>query len=343
VPANAAPNFGDYIDIASDDRSIFAVWSDARDGGPDVLFARQDDRQLLAVSGTSTGQGSPLAESIETASAPEVHASDVWAADLSGSGVSWFLANEAEVVLDPNSFPATETDAAVSMIALALLGTPAEEAGVFQAGGASIAGTVLCSSSLGVVSGTFTTVRTDPHAIDLDLHATSDGGLSGATILAPALLTLAAEPAGGGLIEIAGTLVLPTTLGSLEFTITGTITLTGDPMGTLPSPLSITSTIDRAGDASVSLHARTRVETGTATAVPELPLGSNPPPVAALSLYAATGRRVRDLETRRFAAGRSVTRVEAADGAGRPLAAGAYFVRLEGPGVRASAKLVVLP
>ena len=55
VPSNIAPNFGDYIECISDDRSVFAVWSDARAGDPDVIFGRMDDYQTLATNGNFGG------------------------------------------------------------------------------------------------------------------------------------------------------------------------------------------------------------------------------------------------------------------------------------------------
>ncbi|MBD3161657.1 MAG: hypothetical protein GF346_05375, partial [Candidatus Eisenbacteria bacterium] len=116
VPANIAPNFGDYVEMTSDDRSVFAVWSDARLGDPDVLFGRIDDRQVLAVTADVPGGREELA----------------------GTGTAWFMPNEAELRISPDPDLAADPLLAVPSLALAAFATPAETDGLWQLAGEAL-------------------------------------------------------------------------------------------------------------------------------------------------------------------------------------------------------------
>jgi len=65
VPADFIPAFGDYLDVVTDARSLWAAWPDARDGDPDVFVARIDDVRPIEVDGGANGRWYPVADAIE--------------------------------------------------------------------------------------------------------------------------------------------------------------------------------------------------------------------------------------------------------------------------------------
>jgi len=348
VPANMTPNFGDYNELACDDRSVFAVWADARAGGPDVYVARFDDRHELAVTGELSGGRTTV----------------------NGDGVSWFIPNEAEVVVDPEPVFDSPAQLAVSSVAMGALAAPPEQDGLFQLAGENLSGLVTLTAPEGTVQGGFTLLRTGPSTIDLDFEATSSAGHGGLAFEPEWTTEATLYDAGPGGVTITGTVTMTEPGGSIDFVLTGMLTFEGAPDGRLPDPQILQQSARREeGGGSLVIHTRTHMESGAILSeVPHLVLGDNPVPQAvvrarpnplqadtrvhyrlsrpltgSIAIYSTDGRLVRMLHEGRLEAGEHEIAFDGRDGAGRRLAAGGYFVRLSTDQVTASGKLLVLP
>lgn len=345
VPANIAPNFGDYIELTSDDRSVFGIWSDARGGGPDVYIGRFDDRHLLAVTGN-------LGEN---------------RTQFSANGTAWFIPNEAEFVASP----APQLDALpqllVAGLGQGLLATPPETPGVFQMAAEAISGEVSLSSSQGRIDGTFAISRTGEGSLSYEFTATSSPELGQIVFLPAGRIQATLVPAGPGAVNIFGTATMSRLIGTLTFSLGGTLHLDGAPGQTLPANQSIDLTLGATTSPDLTVHTRTVVVDGVTVDVEPLVAGANPPPLATIRatpnpidattrvvftlthaaqgtvrVYSVDGRVVRNLAAGRFEPGQHDIPFDGKDDAGRRLPAGGYFLRLDTDMVRAAAKLRVV-
>lgn len=349
VPSEISPNFGDYVDVTIDDRSLYAVWSDARNGDPDVVFSRYDDRHTMSVSG-------------DVASTP---------VPVSGDGVAWFMPNEAEFT-DPTS-PTLDTTAQMTIpgLMLGFLATPAESEGAWQLGNGGLTASLTLSSDEGSVVGTATITETGDMELDMSFDVDADASLNGLGLLSSWTADVTLNPSTPNFVQVGGTVTMGRLLGPLEFTVTGTITLDGAHGTTFPSTQTLDHQASLTTDADgLTLHTRTLVEDAGVVAVeepaivaganpfPDFRISASPNPIVATSevtydidrdthgtiaVYAATGRQVRVVAEGAFEKGRHSFAFDGRDDAGRRLAPGAYFVRLTTPVARAAKKVVVIP
>lgn len=342
VPANIAPNFGDYVETICDDRSVFSVWSDARNGDPDVVFGRIDDVQTLAVD-AGFGAGPAAVE-----------------------GVAWFIPNEAEITASPAPNMTSNAELLVPATALALLGTPQETNGIFQIGEDDISGTLELGSDLGPVRGTFAISRTGDNDLDFAFTATSGGDLLTANLGRTIALDVTLAGDGPGRVQIFGTASLTDAFTPpLVFTVTGTVELGSS--ASLPANQRVTMEGSYVPGPNLKLHTRTRVQDALIVEVPTPELGSNPPPLAIVRaqpnpwqpgsrvtfelshqatgwvrVYTAEGRAVRQLAQGTFEPGFHEFAFDGKDDEGRDLPNGGYFLRFESDVVSAAGKLVMI-
>ncbi len=345
VPANIAPNFGDYIELTSDDRSVFGIWSDARGGGPDVWTSRSDDRNLLAVSGT-LAQGRT---------------------SFSGEGSAWFIPNEAEFTVSPAPQVDSQAQLVIASFGQALLATPPETNGLFQVAGEALHGEVSMSSNEGAVTGTFQVSRTGANDLDFQLSAVSSAGLAGVQFLPNWAIEATLIPAGPGSVNFFGSATMNRLVGPLIFTFGGSIYLDGAPGAILAANQSFDVRAVLAAGSALTLHTRTTVVDGVTVDVEPLPLGSNPPPLATvratpnpmdattkivftmthagsgtLRVYSIDGRVVRTLATGRFEPGSHELPFDGRDDRGKKLPIGGYFLRLDTDVFHVAGKLFVI-
>lgn len=342
VPSNISPNFGDYVETICDDRSVFSVWSDARNGDPDVVFGRIDDVQTLAVdAGFGTGP------------------SDV-------EGVAWFIPNEAEITASPAPSMSSNAELLVPATALALLATPQETNGIFQIGGDDLSGSLELGSSLGPVRGTFAISRTGDNDLDFAFTATSGGELLNETLGRTIAVDVTVANDTPGTLRIYGTASLSDLFTPpLVFTVTGTVQLGSG--ASLPANQRLIEAGSYIPGPNLTLHTRTRVQDALVVEVPVPELGSNPPPLAIVRsqpnpwqpdsrvtfelshqstgwvrVYSSDGRVVRHLTEGTFEPGFHEIAFDGKDDQGRDLPAGGYFLRLESDAVSAAGKLVMV-
>jgi hypothetical protein len=345
VPANIAPNFGDYIEMTSDDRSVFAVWSDAREGGPDVLFGRYDDRFSLAVTADVSEAENPV----------------------SGGGTAWFIPNEAEFTITPDPAIDTEAQLLVASVGMGLLATPRETDGVWQIGGEALSGEMTLSSSFGSVNGTFSLVRTGDGTIDFDFTSISYSGLADVVLLPLWSIDATLVDGGPGQVNIFGKATMSNFLGTVPFILGGTIHLDGNPAGVLLANQEINQTARLTMDDGITLHTRTLVEDGVTVDVEPMVLGANLPPLAtvraspnplepstqiaytltheatgSIRIYDLGGRAVRTIAEGRLEPGEHRIPFDGRDDAGRPIAAGGYFIKMQTDRVNVGGKLFVV-
>lgn len=343
VPANIAPNFGDYIELTSDEHSIFGIWSDGRGGGPDVYVGRFDDRFDLAVSG-STGQ---------TSSA------------FQGAGAAWYVPNETEFTVDPAPALASPAEAMVGALGLGTLATPQETNGIFQLAGEALHGQVTMSSSQGNVVGTFSIARNGLSGMNLQYSAYSTG-LDGIVFLPDSRIQATLVPDGTGKVGIFGTVRMNRMVGALVFSLSGSITFDGNTGGILAANQTLDETVRTTTGAALTLHTRTSVIDGVTVDIPEVSAGTNPPPLGtvratpnplepttkiaytlttagegSIRIYSVDGRCVRTIATGHFDAGQNSYAFDGRDDQGRKLAVGGYFIRLETDKVKVAGKLFV--
>lgn len=345
VPANISPNFGDYIEMTSDDRSVFAVWSDAREGGPDVIFGRYDDRHLLAVTGEVGGSRT----------------------EITGDGTAWFIPNEAEIVIDPDPDLESQAELLVPSLAMGLLATPQETNGIWQLSGEELSGHVTLSSSLGDVGGAFSIARSGDNTIDFDFTSSVSDGLVGQMFLPTWTTDVTFVDGGAGQVNFFGTATLSRLLGTVSFTLSGAVNLDGAPDAVLAANQGMNQFVKLTTDAGTTLHTRTMVEDDLFIPVDAVSLGDNPPPlgtvratpnplerstviaytltheaVGSIRIYAVDGRLVRTVAEGRFEAGSHTIPFDGRDDAGRPLAMGGYFIKMQTDMVNVGAKLFVV-
>jgi hypothetical protein len=345
VPANIAPNFGDYIEMTSDDRSIFAVWSDAREGGPDVFFGRYDDRYELDVAGEVSGIEDPIV----------------------GEGTAWFIPNEAEFTIVPDPEIESEAQMLVASLGMGLMATPRETDGVFQIGGEALSGELTLSSSFGGVNGTFSIARIGDNTIGFDFTSISSSGLADQPLLPHWTIEATLVDGGPGQVNLFGTAAMSSFLGTVPFTLGGTIHLEGNPTGTLAANQEINQTAKLTVGEGITLHAWTTVEDGVTVDVEPLILGTNLPPLAtvratpnplqpstqivynltheaagSIRIYDLGGRIVRTIAEGRFEPGRHQIPFDGRDDAGRPIAGGGYFIKMQTDRVNVGGKLFVV-
>jgi hypothetical protein len=346
VPANTSGNFGDYIEVTSDDRSVFAVWSDARLGGPDVLFARYDDRHLLAVSGHLDPADS----------------------ELTGAGAVWLIPNEAEFTVDPEPELDTQAQLLVASIGMGTVATPPETDGIFLIGGEALSGEVqLHAPQAGSVNGSFSVVRTGSNTISLEFTAMSSQGLEAEALLPTWTMEATLVDGGAGQVNVFGTVAVQRPTDPLVFDLSGTIHLDGEPGAILAANQSIEQTASANFDPGLIVHTRTLVEHGITIDVEELIPGTNPPPLAtvgatpnpltasthvaytlthramgSIRIYSAEGRLVRTILEGTIEPGSHRIPFDGLDDSGRRLAAGGYFIKIRTDHVQAAGKLFVL-
>lgn len=346
VPVEATPNFGDYVDVAIDSLSVFAVWSDAREGDPDVVFSRFDDRHELEVAGS-------IGDSL----------------DFGGFGTAWFFPNEAEIELSPSPEPTSQTHMSMAAIAMAAFASPEEEDGVFKVGGDSLSADLELTSSHGDMSGGFSIYRTGAGAIDLVFEVVADSSLDSLG-LDVWTSSLRVDDAGPGRASLGGVVTFGQGLDMVRFTLNGMIQLEGAPETFFGRLHRFTQTAQLTDDGDLRLHTWTHVTAGAAVDVPDMPeltLGGNPFPLVSvalspnplqpdsriqystdrdlagrISIYAADGRRVRTVLEGDFPAGDGHLEFDGRDDRGRQLAQGLYFVRLENETLAVTRKFIVL-
>lgn len=344
VPSNIAPNFGDYVECISDERSVFAVWSDARDGDPDVVFGRMDDYQTLATNG-DFGSVSPF----------------------SANGTAWLIPNEAEIAVTPSPLQSPAEVAFFSSV-FGMLATPQETNGLFLIGGKALSGTLQFISAFGTMTGDFSLASTGPNDIAFDFDVTSD--LENVVGLFPNYtMTANLIDVAPGQVAIAGTVTL-TRFGNppVIFDLAGTIDLDGAPDASLGSVHQLIQENTFTNGASLIVHSRTRVEDGIVVEVPDVQLGTNPPPLAvvkqspnpwapgavikfqlthdapdlAVRVYTSEGRLVREIANGSYRPGDYQVPFDGKDADGRDLANGGYFLKLQAGNVNAAAKLFIV-
>jgi hypothetical protein len=345
VPANITPNFGDYVELTSDDRSVFGIWSDARGGGPDVYMGRFDDRHLMAVSGNLGEERT----------------------QFSADGTAWFIPNEAEMTASP----APQLDALPQMLVAALgqglLASPPETRGLFQIAGDAISGQVNLSSPAGAVNGTLAVSRTGESTLSFDFSSVSSPGLGDIQFLPSGRIQATLVPAGPGVVNIFGTATMNRLIGALTFSLGGTIYLDGAPGQTLAANQSIDVTMRVTLGGDLTLHTKTVVVDGVTVDVDPISAGVNPPPLATIRatpnpvdvstkivftmthagtgtvrVLSVDGRVVRNLASGTFEPGQHEIAFDGKDDNGRNLAAGGYFVRLDTNNVQAAGKIRVV-
>jgi hypothetical protein len=344
VPANIAPNFGDYIELTSDDRSVFGIWSDARGGGPDVYVGRFDDRFELAVSGTTGAQRSVF----------------------DGGGTVWYIPNETDFTIDP--VPALDSPAEMMVAALGLgtLASPPETRGVFDLAGESLHGEVSLGSSQGTVNGTFSISRNGLNGINLTFTSVSSTGLDQVQFLPSSRIQATLVPSGPGEVGIFGTVSMSRLIGPLAFSMGGVLHFDGS-QATLEANQSIDVNVTMNLASTLHMHTRTTVVDGVTADVPPISAGTNPPPLAtvravpnplsastrivytlthpadgSIQIYSVTGRSVRTIAKGRFETGTHEYAFDGKDDNGRRLPLGGYFIRLETDKVNVAGKLFVV-
>lgn len=346
VPADAQPNFGDYIEMTCDDKSVFGCWCDGRGGGPDVWMARFDDRQVMAVSG-NIGQEAAL---------------------FGATGTAWLICNEAETVANPAPPVDAPPQFLVTALAQSLLATPPETQGLFKLAGDAISGSVNMSSSLGPVNGTFGISRADVNNLNFDFTSRSANGLHGLDYLNTAQIHATLVPAGPGQVNIYGTVTMDRTSGPLNFSLGGTIHLDGAPGQTLAANQSIDATVRIDVGGSLVVHTRTTVVDGVTVDVAPLSVGANPAPAAtiravpnparpnasrivftlthaatgAVNIHSVDGRVVRTLASGTFEPGTHEIPFDGKGDDGRDLSRSAYFLHLDTDVVQAVGKLSIV-
>ncbi len=345
VPADIQPNFGDYIAIFVDDRAVFGVWADAREGDPDVVFSRKDDRHLLSVSGD-------LAT----------------IAPFTASGTSWFIPDVTEWTASPA--PAVDSNAqlAVAAIGAGLLGSPAEENGVFQFGGNNLSFDVTLASAEGNVVGSGTLSRTGANTINFGFDADADAALGSVVLPNDFTTDITVSPAGFGSATMAGSVTFQRIAGNLVFSVSGTVSLG---LGSLPCalPMEQDASASFAGG-DLTLSTKTRVGECAVVGVdedeplvmgdnpfPQILVGARPNPIqattrisystdrdvtGAIRVYNSQGQRVRTIAEGFFAAGENDYAFDGKDERGRVLPAGGYFVRFENNIMNAAKKLFIV-
>jgi|GEM_PF-3991151 len=344
VPANIAPNFGDYIELTSDARSVFGIWSDARGGGPDVYVGRFDDRFLLAVTG-NTGQ-------TRTA--------------YQGAGTAWYIPNETDFTSDPAPALGSPAELMVAALGLGTLATPPETNGIFNLGGEALHGELSMSSPQGVVNGTFSIARSGSNGLNFQYAATSSG-LDQIQFLPNSRIQVTLVPAGPGQVNVFGTVRMNRLLGLLVFSLGGTIHFDGAPGGQLAANQSLDETVHTTIGSALEVHTRTTIVDGATVDVPPLFAGANPPPLAtvrakpnpleastriaytlthpgdgSIQIYSVDGRSVRTIAKGHFEAGANEYPFDGKDDSGRKLALGGYFIRFETDKVKVAGKLFVV-
>jgi hypothetical protein len=344
VPANIAPNFGDYIELTSDDRSVFGIWSDGRGGGPDVYVGRFDDRFQLAVSGT-TGQQRSV---------------------FNGGGTAWTIPNETDFTIDPAPALDSPAEMIVAALGLGTLATPQETRGVFDIAGEALHGDVSLSSNQGTVNGTFSISRSGLNGIDLTFTSVSSPGLGQIQFLPASRIQATLVPSGPGQVGIFGTVSMSRPLGPLVFSLGGTLHFDGN-QANLEANQSIDENITTTIASTLRMHTRTTVTDGVTVDVQEISPGSNPPPLAtvratpnplsastrivytlthpadgSIQIYSVNGRAVRSIAKGHFEAGTHEYPFDGKDDSGRKLPLGGYFIRLETDKVHVAGKLFVV-
>jgi hypothetical protein len=344
VPADIAPNFGDYTEVTIDDRSVFAAWSDARLGTPDVVTSRFDDRHDLAV----TGDLATLAP-------------------VSGDGVAWLMPNEAEVVLSPSSPLETNAQMALAAIGLGLLATPQETEGVFDIAGEDVEGSLTLSSEVGTVAGSVSLARTSPSAIDFSFTATADPELGSISLPAAWTSAIRLEDNGPNTVRVTGTVTMPRPLGAIVFDVDGLLTMDGALGESFGTTHSWQQTARLSTGSDLTLHTRTLVDDAGVVAVepvqpsgnpfPFVALGAAPNPVQAstritisidrattgsLRVYNSQGQLVRTIAEGAFESGDHAFAFDGKDGHGRDLVPGGYFVRFKTSFMTAHKKLFIV-
>lgn len=346
VPANASPNFGDYVDVALDAWSSFLVFSDARQGGPDVVFTRIDDRHLIDVTFAGNAQSTD------------------------GDGTAWLIPNAARTTLSPAPVLDGDVQLIAQATAMALLATPIEHDGVFELAGASLSGAFTVSSFLGEMDVVLTLSRVSPTEISLDVQTTTDASLADLDLPADFQPRFTITGTSPGQVEIDGALTVITSQGTQILRTEGTLSLDGAPGLSLTAPheFSVSAAVDEAADLAFETWTTVTVldavdVTEPAPAVvsantfPQVTVRAAPNPLTsdtairyvteretsgAIRIFSASGRLVRTLAERRFDAGEGMIPFDGRDDAGRELAPGAYFVRFETELLAAGGKLLIL-
>jgi hypothetical protein len=344
VPANIAPNFGDYTELTSDAMSIFGIWSDARGGGPDVYVGRFDDRFQLAVSGT-TGQQRSV---------------------FDGGGTVWYIPNETDFTIDPVPTLDSPAELMVAALGLGTIASPPETRGVFDIAGESLHGEVSLGSSLGAVNGTFSVSRNGLNGIDLTFTSVSSPGLDQIQFLPTSQIHATLVPSGPGVVSIYGTVSMSRPIGPLAFSMGGTLHFDGS-QATLDANQSIEETVTTNLTSTLHMHTRTAVADGVTADVPFISAGTNPPPLAtvratpnplspstrivytlthpsdgSIRIYSVTGRSLRTIAEGHFEMGTHSYPFDGRDDNGRQLPLGGYFIRFETDKVSVAGKLFVV-
>ncbi len=348
VPADIAPNFGDYNDITSDERSVFAIWSDARMGDPDVLFARFDDRHLLAVTGDLSEAPTPFG----------------------GTGVAWFIPNEAELTADPAPEVDSHVQLAVASLGMGLFASPQETDGIFSIGGEALSGTLTLTEQGHTepgVEGSFSISRSGPSGIDFDFSAVSDPDL-GNIIFLPVWTTEAIlVGAGPGQVTISGTVRMSTFISQRIFELSGEISLDGAPGVEFDQPHGLSQQARLNLGTALALHTRTLVSDEVVIAVEPISLPPNPYPLATVGvspnpyrpgsrvrytlthpgsgtirIYDSGGRLVRTIADQYLPSGSHTIPFDGRDNAGRALPSGGYFIQLQTGLLTVNGKLFIV-
>ena len=348
VPADISPNFGDYNEVVSDERSVFCTWADARLGDPDVIFARFDDRHLLNVTGDVGEQG---------------------ITPVNGDGVAWLIPNEAEIVVDPAPAYDSEAQLAIASLAMSMFASPQETDGIWTIGGNALSGSLtMTKQGTGeTVEGGFTIAQNGPADINFDFDATSDPGLSDINFANIWSAQVVLQGDGPGQVAVSGTVTMSELFLPVVFSLSGTISMDGAPGTVFSNPHGLEMNAKLTVDTAMTLHTRTLVTDDVVVAIEPLELGTNlypfatvgvsPNPYAVgsrvrytlshpgageINIYSSTGRLVRNIADQTFTAGTHSFPFDGKDNAGRDLPSGGYFVRLKTDLVHVSGKVFIV-
>jgi hypothetical protein len=287
---------------------------------------------------------------------------------IEGDGTAWFIPNEAEFTITPEPTIDSQAQLAVAAFAMGTLATPKETDGIFQIGDEALSGEIqLNAPGVGRVFGTFSVARSGESEIDLDFRSVSTPGLSEIDFLPEWSMEATAVDGGPGQVNLFGTLTMNRLLGPVLFTLSATILLDGDPTAVLDDNLSIEQTASAIGGMRLTVHTRTLVEGGVTIDAPDLTLGTNPPPLAtvratpnpiqasthiaftlthratgSIRIYNSQGRLIRTVAEGTFEPGAHQIPFDGLDNAGRPIANGGYYLKLQTDQVNAAGKLFVV-
>ncbi len=334
VPADMVPNFGDYVAHAVGDHAVYGLWSDARDGDPDVVFGRVDDVVTIDVTGAGSGD----------------------------DGVAWRVAAAASLPVGV-TIGGAELIAALSHV---LLAWPVSGDGLWTPdAGRIITAIDVDAGGAGRLSGIASMTTSSPSAVALDVTGSVDTLTFDVDAVTSLDLVGSMGPGASGGATLHGALTLVVAGDTLATTVGLLVSYPDDPGRTLAKPVEVRAS-GRRRPASSDLLTTWRLESPESGAAPPagaapgvgLPVVSvrvDPMPArgpatvvvttdrsitARVGVYTTAGRRLRELVPAVLPAGTHRVPFDRTGSDGRRLAAGVYFVRLSTSELTAHSKVI---